>query len=129
VPPGRRVAPGVETLGFVPDNDLPALVAGARALVLPSFAEGFGLPVLEAQAAGTPVACSDLPALREASGGVAAFFDPSDPASIGRSIEVLLFDEAERSRLRVAGRLHAAALTWDRAAERTAALYLEALGR
>ena len=56
----------------------PALVAGARALVLPSFAEGFGLPVLEAQAAGTPVACSDLPALREAAGDAAVFFDPHD---------------------------------------------------
>ena len=61
---------------------MPALVAGAAALVLPSFAEGFGLPVLEAQAAGTPVACSDLPALREAAGDAAVFFDPHDVASM-----------------------------------------------
>ncbi|MFI5181236.1 MAG: glycosyltransferase family 4 protein [Thermoanaerobaculia bacterium] len=126
---GRRAADGVHALGFVPDEDLADLVAGAEVLVLPSFAEGFGLPVLEAQAAGTPVACSDLPALREASGGVAAFFDPSDPASIARMLEGLLGDEAARSRLRAAGRVHAAAFTWDRVAENTVALYREALGR
>ncbi len=129
VEPGRRTGEGVRALGFVPDGELPALVAGARALVLPSFAEGFGLPVLEAQAAGTPVACSDLPALREASGEAAAFFDPSDPESIARTVERLLGDEAARSCLREAGRAHAAAFTWDRVAERTAALYREALGR
>jgi glycosyltransferase involved in cell wall biosynthesis len=126
---GSRTADGVRALGFVPDEELPDLVAGAELLVLPSFAEGFGLPILEAQAAGTPVACSDLPVLREASGGAAAFFDPSDPGSIGRTLEGLLADEAERSRLRKAGRAHAAPFTWDRVAEKTAALYREALGR
>lgn len=126
---GRRAGDGVRALGFVPDDALPGIVAGARVLVLPSFAEGFGLPVLEAQAAGTPVACSDLPSLCETSGGAAAFFDPSDYASIARTLDGLLGDEAARSRLREAGRARAAAFTWDRVAERTAALYREALGR
>lgn len=129
VPAGNRSADGVRALGFVPDGELPGLVAGADLLVLPSFAEGFGLPVLEAQAAGTPVACSDLAALRETTGGAAAFFDPSDPGSIVRTLEALLSDVAARSRLREAGRAHAAAFTWGRVAERTAALYREALGR
>jgi len=129
VPPGRRAGPGVEALGFVPDEAIPTLVAGARALLLPSFTEGFGLPVLEAQAAGTPVACSDLPALREASGGAAVFFDPHDEASIARAASGLLGDAAARARLRDAGLAHAAAFTWDRAAERTAAVYREAAGR
>ena len=129
VAPSSRPGAGVRALGFVPEADLPPLVAGAQALVLPSFAEGFGLPVLEAQAAGTPVACSDLPALREASGGAAAFFDPSDPTSIGRTLEGLLTDDVERSRLREAGRAHATAFTWDRVAESTAALYHDVLGR
>ena len=129
VPRGGRVGPGIEALGWVPDAELPSLVAGAEALVLPSFAEGFGLPVLEAQAAGAPVACSDLPALREAAGGEAVFFDPHAPESIARAVGGLLADGAARERLRDAGLAHAAAFTWDRAAERTAAVYREVLGR
>jgi len=129
VPPGRRAAPGVEALGFVPDSELPSLVAGAQTLVLPSFAEGFGLPVLEAQAAGTPVACSDLPALREAAGDEAVFFDPHAPESIARAVGGLLDDTAAQARLREAGLVRAAAFTWDRAAERTSAVYRDVLGR
>ena len=129
VPTGRRAAPGVEALGFVPDAELPSLVAGAQTLVLPSFAEGFGLPVLEAQAAGTPVACSDLPALREAAGSEAVFFDPHAPESIARAVGGLLEDAAAQARLREAGLVRAAAFTWDRAAERTSAVYREVLGR
>ena len=129
VPRGRREGPGVEALGWVPDAELPSLVAGAEALVLASFDEGFGLPVLEAQAAGTPVACSDLPALREAAGGEAVFFDPHAPESIVRAVDGLLGDEAARARLRDAGLARAAAFTWDRAAERTSAVYREVLGR
>jgi glycosyltransferase involved in cell wall biosynthesis len=129
VPPGTRTGDGVRALGFVPEEELPRLVAGARALVLPSFAEGFGLPVVEAQAAGTPVACSDLPALRESSGGAAVFFDPSAAGSIATTLDALLGDEAAWSRLRADGMRNAASLTWDRVAERTVALYREALGR
>ena len=127
VPPGKRSASGVEPLGYVADAELPPLVAGARALVLPSFAEGFGLPVLEAQAAGTPVACSDIPVLRETSGDAAVFFDPHAPESIARTVAALLRDEAERSRVRNLGRERAAAMTWDRAAARTASVYREVL--
>lgn len=129
VAPGRRAAPGVEALGFVPDDDLPALVAGAQALVLPSFAEGFGLPVLEAQAVGTPVACSDIPVLRETSGGEAVFFDPHVPESIARAVAGLLEDASVRARLRQAGLARAAAFTWEKAAERTSAVYREVLAR
>jgi len=123
VAPGRVNTEGVRALGFVPDEDVPALVAGARALVLPSFAEGFGLPVLEAQAAGTPVACSDLPALREAAGDAAVFFDPNDVDSMVAGIERTLRDEELRKVLRKSGRERAAQFTWSRAAERTARIY------
>jgi glycosyltransferase involved in cell wall biosynthesis len=68
----------VVELGTVPDSQLTALLRGARALLMPSFAEGFGLPVAEALAHGTPVLCSDLPALREAGGGVPEYVDPLD---------------------------------------------------
>jgi glycosyltransferase involved in cell wall biosynthesis len=62
----------------LPDNEVQALIAGARAVLLPSFAEGYGLPVAEALAAGVPVICSDLPALREVGSDVAEYLDPLD---------------------------------------------------
>jgi len=68
----------VMELGTVPDTRLTALLRGARALLMPSFAEGFGLPVAEALAHGTPVICSDLAALREAGGAVPDYLDPLD---------------------------------------------------
>ncbi len=127
VAPGRIQAEGVQCLGFVPDAEVPPLVAGTRALVLPSFAEGFGLPVLEAQAAGTPVACSDLPALREAAGDAAAFFDPHDVSSMVAALEDLLEDEEKRNFLRRKGRERALGFTWHAVAEQTASVYEEIL--
>jgi glycosyltransferase involved in cell wall biosynthesis len=76
----------VVELGAVPDRRLTALLRGARALLMPSFAEGFGLPVAEALAHGTPVLCSDLPALREAGGGVPEYFDPLDTPAWGAAV-------------------------------------------
>lgn len=128
VEPGRELPEGVKAVGFVPDADVPALVALAEALVLPSFAEGFGLPVLEAQAAGTPVACSDLPALHEAGGEAAVFFNPHDAATIATAINALLGDEEKRNLLRKKGRGRARAFSWESVAEQTAALYSEVLG-
>ena len=123
VKPGRTLPDGAKAVGWVPDEDVPALVALAEALVLPSFAEGFGLPVLEAQAAGTPVACSDLAALREAAGDAAVFFDPADVGSILAGLEKILKDEELRKVLRRSGRERALQFTWSRAAERTARIY------
>ncbi|MEO8054640.1 MAG: glycosyltransferase family 1 protein [Acidobacteriota bacterium] len=128
VEPGRELPEGVKAVGFVPDADVPALVALAEALVLPSFAEGFGLPVLEAQAAGTPVACSELPALHEAGGEAAVFFNPHDAAMIASALNALLGDEEKRNLLRKKGRGRARAFSWDAVAERTAAVYAEVLG-
>jgi alpha-1,3-rhamnosyl/mannosyltransferase len=128
VEPGRDLPEGAKALGFVPDADVPALVALAEALVLPSFAEGFGLPVLEAHAAGTPVACSDLPALHEAGGEAAVFFNPHDAATIASALNLLLGDEEKRNLLRKKGRGRARAFSWDAVAEQTAAVYSEVLG-
>ncbi|HEY3350761.1 MAG TPA: glycosyltransferase family 1 protein [Thermoanaerobaculia bacterium] len=125
VEPGRELPEGVKAVGFVPDADVPALVALAEALVLPSFAEGFGLPVLEAHAAGTPVACSDLPALHEAGGEAAVFFNPHDASTIASALNSLLGDEEKRNLLRKKGRGRARAFTWDAVAERTARIYEE----
>ncbi|WP_347303257.1 glycosyltransferase family 1 protein [Croceibacterium sp. TMG7-5b_MA50] len=68
----------VEELGSCPDRRLSALLRGATALLLPSFAEGYGMPVAEALSVGTPVICSDLPALREVGGPVPDYLDPLD---------------------------------------------------
>ena len=101
-------------LGYVADTDLPALYAGAAAFAMPSLYEGFGLPCVEAMAAGTPVVASDRAALPEACAGAALLADPGDPGAF--SAALLRAAGAERERLRSAGRERAAALTWDRTA-------------
>jgi glycosyltransferase involved in cell wall biosynthesis len=100
-------------LGAVPDALLPGLYAGAEAFVLPSLYEGFGLPLLEAMACGTPVVCSDTTALPETAGGAARLAAPEEVAAAAHA---LLGDEAERKRLGTQGRERAASFTWDRTA-------------
>ena len=88
----------VEEHAGLPDARVQALIAGARGLLLPSFAEGYGMPVSEALALGVPVLCSDLPALREAGGEVPLFLDPLDGPAWLRAIEDLSnTDSAERA--------------------------------
>jgi glycosyltransferase involved in cell wall biosynthesis len=115
---------GVRWLGEVDDDELLKLLRGARALVYPSLYEGFGIPILEAMAVGTPVVTSAGGATEEVAGGAAVLVDPLDPASIAAGIE-----EADRRRdeLRPRGLDRAAAFTWDDVAERTLAVYREAL--
>jgi glycosyltransferase involved in cell wall biosynthesis len=116
--PGTRDrAPGARHLGFVPDADLPALYAGAATLALPSLYEGFGLPCLEAMAAGTPIVASDRGALPETCGAAALYADPTDPAAFAAAIAAAT-DPTERARLTTAGRARAATFTWDLTAER-----------
>lgn len=86
----------VEERHGVSDDELYILIRGARALLLPSFAEGYGLPVPEALGAGTPVICSDLPALREVGGDIPEYIDPLDGASWRRAI--LDYSEASSPR-------------------------------
>ncbi len=85
----------VDELGGCPDARLSALVQGARALVMPSFAEGYGMPVAEALSVGTPVICSDLPALREVGKAVPDYLDPLD----GAGWKAAVLDHAERGDL------------------------------
>jgi glycosyltransferase involved in cell wall biosynthesis len=123
----RKLSAHVLDLGIVPDEDVPALLAEATALVQPSLAEGFGLPVLEAQAVGTPVACSNRGGLPEAAGDAAVFFDPEDRPAIASAIRTVLGDEELRASLRSKGLSRAAAFSWDRVAARTAEVYREVL--
>ena len=105
-------------LGHVAESQLPGLYTGALAFVLPSLYEGFGLPVLEAMASGTPVLASNTSALPETCGGAARLVD-GDWAT---AIEELLGDPAEQQRLRQAGLERASAFTWDRTARAVDAL-------
>ena len=113
--PGGAAYGGAKRLGYVADEDLPALYAGAAAFAMPSLYEGFGLPCLEAMAAGTPVVASDRAALPEACGGAALLVDPADGDAFAAAL--LRAGGAERERLVAAGRERAAALTWRRTAE------------
>ena len=122
------VAADVRWLGWTSDEDVAGLLALSAAFVFPSFYEGFGLPVLEAMAAGIPVACSDRSSLPEVAGDAALLFDPDAPAQIAAAIETLLADRGEAKRLRAAGLRRAAGFTWERTAGLTLAVYERALG-
>ena len=106
----------LDLLGHVPDDELPALYAGASAFVLPSVYEGFGLPVLEAMATGTPVVTTNVTALPETAGGAARLTDP-DPEALRDALVTLLADESERARLSALGLARAREFTWERTAQ------------
>jgi glycosyltransferase involved in cell wall biosynthesis len=125
----RGLSALVLDLGVVPDADVPPLLAEASALVQPSLTEGFGLPVLEALAVGTPVACSDRGGLPEAGGDAALYFDPENRPAVAAAIRRVVEDDGLRACLRSKGLARAPAFTWDRVAERTSAVYREVLGR
>jgi glycosyltransferase involved in cell wall biosynthesis len=116
----------VRVLGRVPDPDLAVLFARATALVVPSRAEGFGLPLLEAMHAGTPVVTSPAAALVEVGGGAALVAADDQLAEVLREVAE---DGGLRARLSSAGRARAAAYTWDGAADALWAAYEEILGQ
>jgi glycosyltransferase involved in cell wall biosynthesis len=109
--------------GFVADEDLPAVYAGAQALTMPSLYEGFGLPVLEAMACGTPVACSNSSSLPEIAGDAALFFDPTQAEDIAAALRRIVRDPELRNALRDAGLRQAGRFSWERAALETLAVY------
>jgi glycosyltransferase involved in cell wall biosynthesis len=113
----------VRWLGRVSASDLPALYSAATLFVFPSMYEGFGLPVVEAMACGTPVACSKIPALLEMTSGSARCFDPVSSASIERAITEVLENSPLRARLRERGLQCASELSWRRTASETIVLY------
>ena len=113
----------VHRAGFVPEDDLVPLLAGAAALVHPSSDEGFGFTPLEAMAVGTPVIASDAGSLPETTGGAAVLVDPDDVDGWAAAIERVVGDPGERAALVAAGRRHQAAFTWDRTAARMLEIY------
>jgi glycosyltransferase involved in cell wall biosynthesis len=109
----------VEITGWLPRSDLLDLYGHASAFVYPSTFEGFGMPVLEALAAGIPVACSDIAPLREVAGDAALFFDPLDEKAIAAALDRIGGDVELRRGLASAGPERARSFTWQRAAEQT----------
>jgi glycosyltransferase involved in cell wall biosynthesis len=114
--------------GFVPDADLPAIYSGAQALAFPSEFEGFGLPVLEAMACGTPVVCSNTSSLPEVTGDAALLVDPLDVDALTEALRRVLNDPALAADLRGRGLVQAARFSWARAAEETLVVYRRLTG-
>lgn len=118
-----RAAGWLHYLDYLPEPELAAIYAGARSFFFLSAYEGFGLPVLEAMAAGVPVLTSDKSCLPETAGGAALLVAPDDPDAVRQGISRALLDEAWRKQARVAGLARAASLSWERCFERTLAVY------
>jgi glycosyltransferase involved in cell wall biosynthesis len=119
----------VRLVGFVPQEDLPAVYAGARVFVYPSLYEGFGLPPLEAMACGTAVIVSNRSSLPEVVGDAGRQVDALDVEGLAAQLRELLEDDALRARLGQAGRERSRQFTWDRCIDETLAVYGEALAR
>ena len=122
-----EVGERVELLGFVDDATLRSLYARATALVFPSLYEGFGLPPLQALAAGLPVVASDIPVLREVLSDCAFFAHPSDPASFADRVRAVASADADVRDVVERGRAHARRFSWAGVAERTVNLYRKVL--
>jgi len=130
IPPDQRAQLGesLHQLGPVPEAELQALYAGATVFAFPSFHEGFGLPVLEAMAAGAPVVASDIPAIREVAGDAAVLVPPGDVEQWAGALEGLLGSPSRQAELAEAGRRRAALFPWSSTAAATLEVYKELVG-
>jgi glycosyltransferase involved in cell wall biosynthesis len=119
----------VTFLGFVVEDELPHWYNAARLFAFPSLYEGFGLPVLEAMACGTPVITSHAASLPEVGGKAVVLVDPQDSAHLADELLRVLDDDQLRLEMRAAGRIQATRFSWQGMADQTAASYGEAAGR
>lgn len=118
---------GVRTLGFVDDDELGWLYRNAAALVYPSLYEGFGLPIVEAMHAGTPIVTSNRGAMAEVADDASYLVNPTDPVEIADGIEQVVTDDTLRKRLRSKGHKRVDEFTWERTARETVAVYREVI--
>jgi glycosyltransferase involved in cell wall biosynthesis len=109
--------------GYVPDEDLPALYSLATIFAFPSHYEGFGIPILEAMACGTPVVCADNSSLPEVAGDAALLVEASDTDALADAMWQLLIDTSLRERLIQRGYEQATKFTWEKAARRLLRVY------
>jgi glycosyltransferase involved in cell wall biosynthesis len=120
--------PRTHVLGHIPDDALPALFASATVFALPSLHEGFGIPVLEAMACGTPVVASNVYALPEVCGDAAELVDPYSVDSIAEALLLIIGDPERARTLRELGLARAETFTWRRAAEQHLDAYEQLVG-
>jgi glycosyltransferase involved in cell wall biosynthesis len=126
---GTRIGPQIRATGYLPREDVRALFAASAMLVLPSLEEGFGLPLVEAMAAGLPVVCSTGSAFSEVAGEAALLVDTRETAPLVSAIARLLDDTRLADSLRARGRERSKQFHWQRTAELTLAFYRKVLGR
>lgn len=120
-----RLTQRVRFLGVVPDRELPSLYRSAEALVFPSLYEGFGLPVLEAMACGTPVVTANTTALPEVAGDAALLVDPTSVEQISAAMQQIVNDSPLRRQLRERGLSQAAQFSWARTVAQVHELLVE----
>lgn len=124
----RSLGVDVRFFGEVPEHEMPALYSAAELVAVPSHCEGFGLPVVEAMACGTPVACSGVSSLPEIAGDAAAYFDPSSTESMAGTLSRLLREPEHRRDLAAKGSARARTFSWEATAARTFEVYRRILG-
>jgi glycosyltransferase involved in cell wall biosynthesis len=121
----RKPPSGVRYLGYVREQDLPPLFAGATAFVYPSLYEGFGFPVAQAMAAGTPVITSDVSALPEIAGGAAILIDPRSERNLRDAMRHLLTSPSRREQMVELGRSNASRFSWTACARQSLRFFEE----
>ncbi|MCK1397441.1 glycosyltransferase family 4 protein [Bradyrhizobium sp. 4] len=121
------VADRIVELGYVSEDVLKSLYARAAGFLYPSLYEGFGLPILEAMAAGCPVITSNIPPMTEVGGGAAIYVDPCRASDIADAMLLLADNEREWQLRRLTGRSQAGQFSWDSCVQRTARLYADVM--
>jgi glycosyltransferase involved in cell wall biosynthesis len=124
----KNLADQVIFTGYVLDEDMPALYSAADLFVYPSLYEGFGLPILEAMACGTPVVTSNTSSLPEIAGQAALMVDPYDTQAIAEAISIVLLDQNLRRTLCAKGSEQASRFSWTETAKRTLCVYQDVVG-
>lgn len=119
----------IHSLGYVDQRDMPLLYSNATVFLYPSLRESFGLPIIEAMAASTPVITSSRSAMPEVAGNAALFVDPDSPKDLARMISILVGDVSLRNTLRQRGLNRARSFSWYSAADQLRAIYTEVLDR
>ncbi len=125
----RGLTDAVRVVDRLPSEQMPLLYRAARALVHPALLEGFGLPVVEAQAVGTPVAAANTPAVAEVAGDGALLFDPLNVEEMARQIQTVVGDPNVRAKLAEQGRKNARRFSWSESAAKVRAVYESLSGR
>lgn len=124
---GADVPSWIAPTGYVTDRDLAGLYRRAALCVVPSLHEGFGLPLLEAMACGTPVACSRIPVFEEVAGDTATYFDPRHSEEMAASVASLLENRAQARERAARAQARAQSFTWEATARKTIAVYRRVL--